>query len=181
MLESVKNCACAVWSPPPAEDQYTKERLCYFLKPEGIFRIIYITASILIIFLCFPLYEQPSMIGFLLYEQLFCFTLVISCFILISFRVAGLFSDKNAYFKADLVVQIVFSLLNFANLIVWLVYTVLLSRYHREAKGVGFRRYDEIALTNLFFTIIQIVCAIYFVVLDVYVISRRLKIQKVAE
>ena len=177
VTNAVMDCACKVWSPPVSQEEYTAQRLYYFLKPEGLIRLIFIMVCILIMFLCIPLYEQGSMIGFLAYTQLLCFFMAAYCIVSILLRVIGYFLYNLFYFKADLVTQIVFVAFNCVNLICWIIFSVKLSILHDEliASGVAptGSRSDEISLTNLCFTTGLILGSIYFGALDLYVIIRK--------
>ena len=177
ITNAVFDCACKVWSPPVSQEKFTTQRLYYLLKPEGLIRLIFVIICTIMIFLCIPLYEQATMLGFLVYTQLLCLLMAAYCIVSILFRVIGYFLHNLFYFKADLVTQIVFSVFNLASLICWIVFSVNLSRYHEELISSGVlvtgSRSDEISLTNLCFTTCLILCSIYFGVLDLYVIIRK--------
>ena len=177
VTEAVRNCACRIWSPPLSQDEYTTQRLYYFLKPEGLIKLVFIIICVLIIFLCIPLYEQANMTGFLAYTQLLCFVMAAYCIVSILVRVIGFFLYKLFYFKADLVTHIVFSCFNLANLVCWIVFSVSLTRLHEEMVAcrvpITGARSDEVSLTNLCFTTCLILCSLYFGLLDLYVIIRK--------
>ena len=177
VLNAVRDCACVVWSPPITQDETTLQRLYYFLKPEGLLRLVSIIVCVLIIFLCIPLYEQPTLIAFLVYDQIFCGILASYHLVAILLRITGFLLRDLLYFKADFALQIIFATFNTANLIVWLVYSVNLSHAYKQSTISGVSpsgsRYDEISLTNLCFTAILILCSVYIGVLNIYVFIRK--------
>ncbi|KAI6654812.1 hypothetical protein LOD99_2691 [Oopsacas minuta] len=177
IINAVRDCACTVWSPAPSEDESTSQRLYYFLKPEGLLRLVFIITCVLIISLCIPLYEQPSMIGFLVYAQISCALMSMYYLFSILLRVAGLLLRDLLYFKIDLLLEIVFTAFNIANIIVWLIYSVNLTHEYKQNTASGIAtsgsRYDNISLTNFCFTATLIICSLYFSVLSSYVIIRK--------
>eukprot|EP00800_Vazella_pourtalesii_P012367 TRINITY_DN29189_c0_g1_i1.p1 TRINITY_DN29189_c0_g1~~TRINITY_DN29189_c0_g1_i1.p1 ORF type:complete len:191 (+),score=22.10 TRINITY_DN29189_c0_g1_i1:47-619(+) len=177
LLNAVRDCACIVWSPPITQDESTPQRLYYFLKPEGLLRLVSIIVCVLIIFLCIPLYEQPTLIAFLIYDQIFCGIMASYHLVAMLLRITGLLLRDLLYFKADFVLQIVFATFNTANLIVWLVYSVNLAHAYKQSTVSGVSpsgsRYDEISLTNLCFTAILILSSVYIGVLNIYVFIKK--------